>query len=66
MTPSDAPMTSAEFRELRLALGLSQSALGKLMGMLIQDISRIETGRRAPTKIQAAFLRYITEHPPKK
>ena len=53
-------MTSDEFRAIRLSLGLSQSELGEVMGMRAADVSRIET-RRAPTKQQAAFIRYIAE-----
>ena len=58
------PMTAAEFTALRHQLGLSQSQLGQLMGMRFQEISRIET-KTGPTKIQAAFLRYIASHPPR-
>lgn len=52
-------MTSAEFRALRLALGLTQAELGEIMGMLPTNIARIESGDRQPTKIQAAFIRFI-------
>lgn len=51
-------MTSSEFRSIRLKLVLTQSELGRIMGMRPQEISRIETDRK-PTKIQAAFIRYI-------
>lgn len=57
-------MTSEEFRQARLRLGLRQKALGMLMGMIPQSINKIERGGRAPTGIQAAFLRYICAHPP--
>ena len=58
-------MTSQEFKEARLRLGLRQRVLGRLMGLeTIQAVSRIERGERRPTKIQAAFLRYIEAHPP--
>ena len=52
-------MTSDEFRTLRLQLGLTQAELGKIMGMRPQEISRIESVRATPTKIQAAFIRYV-------
>ena len=52
-------MTSDEFRAIRDRLGLSQAELGRIMGMLPREISRIETGRQ-PTRVQAAFIRHIT------
>ena len=58
-------MTSEEFREARLRLGLKQKELAEIMGTGKNSISRIETGERAPTKMHAAFIKYITEHPPK-
>jgi transcriptional regulator with XRE-family HTH domain len=54
-------MTSTEFRTIRLSLGLSQSELGRIMGMKIQHVSRIEC-ERDPTLIQAAFLKFIAKH----
>ena len=51
-------MTSAEFRQLRDRLCLSQAELGRLMGLHAREISRIETDRQ-PTRVQAAFIRYI-------
>lgn len=54
-------MTSAEFRALRISLGLTQAELGEIMGMLPTNIARIESGDRQPTKIQAAFLRHIDQ-----
>lgn len=54
-------MTSAEFRQLRQELGLSQAGLARIMGMAgPQAVHKIETIRR-PTNIQAAFIRYISE-----
>lgn len=52
-------MTSEEFRQVRLQLGLTQSELANLMGTYAQHISRIECGDRAPTRLHAAFIRYI-------
>ena len=57
--PYAVPMTSEEFRSLRLQLGLTQSELGKIMAIAQKHISRIETGERQPTCQQAAFIRYI-------
>ena len=51
-------MTSEEFRILRQKLGLSQAELGRIMGLIAREISRIENDRH-PTRVQAAFLRYI-------
>ena len=52
-------MTSEEFRTIRHRLGLNQTELADIMGTYAQHISRIERGDRQPTKLQAAFLRYI-------
>ena len=52
-------MTSAEFRTIRAKLGLSQSELGRFMGLHAREISRIECGDRQPTRLHAAFIRYI-------
>ena len=51
-------MTSAEFRAIRDRLGLSQAELGRIMGMLPREISRIEIDRQ-PTRLHAAFIRYV-------
>ena len=53
-------MTSQQFAQLRRELGLTQKELAAIMGCEFQAISRIERERR-PTRIQAAFLRYIKE-----
>ena len=52
-------MTSTEFRAIRDRLGLSQAELGRIMGLHAREISRIECGDRAPTRLHAAFIRYI-------
>ena len=52
-------MTSEEFRQIRLRLGLTQAELADLMGTHAQHISRIECGDRQPTRLLAAFIRYI-------
>lgn len=57
-------MTSEEFKQARLRLGLRQKALGIIMGMVPQSINKIERGHRGPTVTQSAFLRYIVAHPP--
>lgn len=53
-------MTPQDFRQARLRLGLTQEQLAILMGMRQEGIARIET-TRAPTKIQAAFVRHLLE-----
>lgn len=52
----DDHMTSAEFRAARLRLGLTQAELAEIMGMGQPQIALIESGRRQPTKIHAAFM----------
>ena len=52
-------MTSEEFRQIRLRLGLTQAELADLMGTHAQHISRIECGDRQPTRQQAAALRLV-------
>ena len=52
-------MDSQEFKRIRERLQLSQSQLADMMGMHPQNVSRIETGEREPTKQQAAALRNI-------
>ena len=49
-------MTSEEFSQIRIQLGLTQAELADLMGTYAQHISRIERGDRAPTRQQAAAL----------
>ena len=61
-------MNNREFREARRKLGLTQSELGRIMGMgqaAICDLEREGSARR-PTKIQAAFMCYLLKHPPLK
>lgn len=56
-------MTSDEYRAIRLQLGLSQSELGRLVGMRASDISRIERGQGgySPTKQQAAAILLVQD-----
>ena len=42
----------------RAQLSLREAELGRTMGLTAREISRIEISRN-PTRIQAAFLRYI-------
>jgi ribosome-binding protein aMBF1 (putative translation factor) len=60
----DLPAGDEEYPELsasrifqsgRIQLGLSQSELGRIMGMPTRNISRIETSR-TPTRQQQAFM----------
>ena len=55
-------MTSNEFAQLRKELGLTQAELAAIMGSTQPSIARIESGERQPTKILAAFIRYIAAH----
>ena len=52
-------MNSQQFAQLREKLGITQAELARIMGVRRDHIWRIESGERQPTKIQAAFLRYI-------
>ncbi|MCL2459413.1 MAG: helix-turn-helix domain-containing protein [Desulfobulbus sp.] len=54
-------MNSEEFRAIREALWLTQSELGKIMGISQHHLSDIETGKHKPTKIQAAFIQHLAE-----
>jgi len=49
-------MTSKQYREARLRMGLTQSALAAELGMTQQMVARIESGKRQPTKQQAAAI----------
>ena len=51
-------MKSEEFRSIRDQLGISQSELGRMMGLTAREISRIENVRK-PTRVQAAFIKHI-------
>ena len=53
-------MTSTEFAQIRQSLGLTQVELAEIMGVEKQTINRLERSRQ-PTRLQAAFLRYIKE-----
>ena len=59
-------MTSEEFRQIRIDLGLTQGELGQIMSIAQHGLSIIETGKRKPTKIMAAFIRYIQATRPRK
>lgn len=48
-------MTGEKFRTLRFEMGLTQTQLGQLMGMVQQAVGTIERVR-GPTKQQAAFI----------
>ena len=52
-------MTSAEFRQARQSMGLTQQQAGRLLGMPQNAISRIESGDRQPTRQQAAAMRLL-------
>ena len=49
-------MQGQEFRKIRKALGLTQEELATIMGLYQGNISRLENGKRNPTKQQVAFI----------
>jgi len=58
-------VTGQDFKSIRLKLHFTQAELGEIMGMRAQEISRIESGARKPTKKDVAFILYIKQHQPK-
>lgn len=52
-------MTSNEFKTIRQSLSLTQKQLAEIMGITPQEVSRIESGSRPPTRLHAAFIDYI-------
>ena len=54
-------MTSAEFRHIRLHLGLNQTELADRLGMTQPMVSRIERGEREPTNQQGAAITLLRE-----
>lgn len=54
-------MTSPEFRQIRHALGLSQTELAAKLGMTQPMVSRIERGAREPTNQQGAAIMLLRE-----
>jgi transcriptional regulator with XRE-family HTH domain len=54
-------MTSNQFRQARQELGLTQVQLGKIMGRGQSFVSELESGKRTPTKVHAAFIRFLQE-----
>ena len=54
-------MTSAEFRAIRIRLGLNQTELADRLGMTQPMVSRIERGEREPTNQQGAAIMLLSE-----
>ena len=54
-------MTSGEFRQIRLQLGLNQTELADHLGMTQPMVSRIERGEREPTNQQGAAILLLAE-----
>ncbi len=52
-------MTSEEFKQARLDMGLTQARMAKLMGMAQPSLARIEAGKRQPTRQHAAAIRLL-------
>ena len=57
------PMTKQEFKEIRLALGLSQQQLASKIGILKNQISKIERGAAGITdQKEEAMKMLLREH----
>jgi transcriptional regulator with XRE-family HTH domain len=54
-------MTSEEFRQIRLRLGLNQTELAARLGMTQPMVSRVERGEREPTNQQGAAIVLLAE-----
>jgi len=54
-------MTSEQFKKIRIQLGLTQGQLAEKMGVLQQDITRIEKGMRI-TRCQETLLKHIAKY----
>ncbi len=54
-------MTSQEFKDFRVGLGVSKACLARLMGCRQSQISDLENGRqgRSPTKFHAAMCQAL-------
>lgn len=52
-------MTSDEFKTIRQSLSLTQKQLAEIMGITPQEVSRIESGSRPPTRLHAAFIDHL-------
>lgn len=53
-------MTSAEYKQARHKLGITQAELANRLGMTQPMVARIET-RRRPTKQQAAAIKLLLD-----
>ena len=52
-------MTKQEFKEIRLALGLSQQQLASKLGILRNQISKIERGRAGITEQKEEVMKML-------
>lgn len=55
-------MTPQQFRNIRLMMGMTQAGLGKVLGVTIGTVSRLENGKYAISKLHAysmLWLQYI-------
>lgn len=50
-----------KIKEVRKILGLTQTQIGKLMGLPQSSVARIESGKHPETKQQKAALKLILE-----
>ena len=55
-------MTPLQFREARLAFGLTQSAWGLVLGVGREHVAKIETGRAPVSKTLALLVEAYKRH----
>ena len=59
--PVMAKWARKRVRELRYRLGLSQTELGKLLGVSLRTVQSIEGGERLATRTQSLALSYVEQ-----
>lgn len=56
-------MTPREFQTIRWRARLSQLQLGRLLGMSVPHISRMENGEKQIMHLTAAYMRLLNDEP---
>ena len=60
------PMTAAEFKRIRQAMGLTQAALAELLGVTRLTVARYETRTRRIPEMAARLLKRIHDETKKR